>query len=420
MKFALFVLAALLGLFASTQATVFFKETFDSSWEQRWVVSDWKKSEGQSGKWGHSATQWYGDEEKDKGIQTSQDAKFYAISAKMTEEPFTNKDKDLVIQFQVKFPQKIDCGGGYIKLLPSNLDQKKFSGDSEYSIMFGPDICGTSTRKTHVIFNYKGTNHLIEKEIRCETDQISHVYTLIVHPDNTYEVRIDGQEKQKGSLSDDWKFLPDKEIKDPSAKKPADWVDEAKIPDPTASKPDGWDDIPAKIVDPEASKPDDWDDELDGDWEPPMIDNPEYKGEWEAPMIDNPDYKGPWIHPMIPNPDYYEDNNIYIREKLQYVGIELWQVKSGTWFDNIIVTDSVAEAEEFMKETWSSMHTAEKAMFDKLEEEKRKKEEAERAQAEKEREKEAESLETEENEDDLDDDLEDEFAEESVNEKDEL
>lgn len=32
----------------------------------------------------------------------------------------------------------------------------------------GPDICGYSTKKVHVIFNYKGTNHLIKKEIKCK------------------------------------------------------------------------------------------------------------------------------------------------------------------------------------------------------------------------------------------------------------
>ena len=36
-------------------------------------------------------------------------------------------------------------------------------------------------------------------------------------------------------------------------------------------------DKPQNIPDPDAKKPDDWDDEIDGEWEPPMIDNPDYK-----------------------------------------------------------------------------------------------------------------------------------------------
>ena len=47
-------------------------------------------------------------------------------------------------------------------------------------------------------------------------------------------------------------------------------------------------------MDANAKKPDDWDDEEDGEWEAPMIDNPEYKGEWTVKRISNPAYKGFW------------------------------------------------------------------------------------------------------------------------------
>lgn len=35
----------------------------------------------------------------------------------------------------------------------------------------GPDICGYSTKKVHVIFSYKGKNHLIKKEIKCKVNR---------------------------------------------------------------------------------------------------------------------------------------------------------------------------------------------------------------------------------------------------------
>ena len=54
----------------------------------------------------------------------------------------------------------------------------------------GPDICGPGTKKVHVIFNYKGKNLLINKDIRCKDDIYTHLYTLIIKPDNTYEVNI--------------------------------------------------------------------------------------------------------------------------------------------------------------------------------------------------------------------------------------
>lgn len=66
-------------------------------------------------------------------------------------------------------------------------EMESFGGDTPYSIMFGPDICGFSTRKVHVIFTYKGKNHLIKKDIKAESDQLTHIYTLVVKPDNTYK-----------------------------------------------------------------------------------------------------------------------------------------------------------------------------------------------------------------------------------------
>ncbi len=33
------------------------------------------------------------------------------------------------------------------------------------------------------------------------------------------------------------------------------------------------------VPDPDAEKPEDWDDDMDGEWEPPMVPNPEYKGQ---------------------------------------------------------------------------------------------------------------------------------------------
>jgi calreticulin len=158
--------------------------------------------------------------------------------------------------------------------------------------------------------------------------------------------------------------LPPATIKDPEAKKPEDWVDEAKIPDPEDKKPANWDDIPEFIADPEATKPEDWDDETDGDWEAPLVENPEYRGEWQPRMIDNPDYKGPWVHPTIPNPEYTADPNLYAHT-IGGVGIELWQVKSGTFFDSVVVADSREEADALLALKNKSSE-GEKAMKDQV------------------------------------------------------
>jgi calreticulin len=331
--FAVVLLCALVG---ASMAEVYFEDDFSQgSFGDRWVESTHKGSD--AGKWVQTAGKYPGDEAADVGIQTSEDLRFYQLSAEIDNE-FSNKDKTLVLQYSVRHEQKIDCGGAYVKLLPAGLDQQDFNGDSEYSIMFGPDICGTGTRKVHVILNYKGENHLIKRNIQCKTDEDNHVYTLIIEPDQTWRVLIDNEEAAAGDF-EEWDFLPSKTIKDPSVSKPDDWDDDEEIDDPEDSKPSDWDDVPAQIVDPDAEKPDDWDDELDGEWEAPLIDNPEHQGEWSPRRIANPSYKGPWTHPEIDNPDYEADDSIYAFASHKYVGIEIWQVKAGTIFDNFLVTD---------------------------------------------------------------------------------
>ena len=345
------------------------------------MPSNWKPA-SELGAWSHTVGEFNGGSSDDKGIKTSEDARFYGLSAPLA-TPFDSADKkDLVIQYTVKHEQKIDCGGAYIKLLPggSSFDADKFGGDTPYGVMFGPDICGSSNKRTHVILhsNKKDDNLLINKKVNTEDNQLSHLYTLVIKPDNTFDVLIDNKSVRSGKLEDEFDFLLPKEIKDPDQSKPKDWVDDKKIPDPDDVKPEGYDDIPSEIADPDATKPDDWDDEDDGEWEPPMIDNPDYKGEWKPKMIDNPDYKGPWEHPMIPNPEYEYDEEMYAvcKGSCTHVGFELWQVKSGTFFDDIIITDSLEEAQKFAEETFFKKKDKEKELFD---EDKKKKDEEEKA-----------------------------------------
>mmetsp|Transcript_58677 Transcript_58677/g.101056 ORF Transcript_58677/g.101056 Transcript_58677/m.101056 type:complete len:280 (-) Transcript_58677:248-1087(-) len=261
--------------------------------------------------------------------------------------------------------------------------------------MFGPDLCGYDVSRIHLIFNHKGENLLKEEDIKLDYDdknEFTHLYTLILEPDGTYQVLLDEVEKAAGKLSEGWAF-PSETVEDPAQSKPEDWVDTKKIPDPEDVKPEGYDDIPATIPDPEAAKPEDWEDEDDGEWEPPTIPNPEYKGPWKAPMIDNPEYKGEWVHPLVANPEFKEDATLPVRcVDCALVGFELWQVKAGSIFDDIIVTDSLEEAKAFAQETFFAKKDGEQKMLDDIEEEKKAaaKEAAEKAKAAKAEEKEAE------------------------------
>lgn len=208
--------------------------------------------------------------------------------------------------------------------------------------------------KVHFIFKHKNpkTGEYEEKHLKdapsARINKLTTLYTLIVKPDQSFQLLIDGESVKNGTLLDDFEppVNPPKEINDPKDTKPADWVDEAKIPDPKATKPEDWDedapfeivdseatkpedwldDEPATIPDPEAVKPEDWNDEEDGDWaaptvpnpkcqeasgcgkwQAPMKKNPAFRGKWSAPLIDNPAYKGVWAPRKIANPNYFED-----------------------------------------------------------------------------------------------------------------
>lgn len=330
---------------------VYFEEKFDSpEWESKWVHSAWKGGNGPAGKFEWSAGKWHADEALQKGIRTGKDMHYHGISSKLV-KPVSNKGKDLVVQFSVKHEtQEFSfCGGGYIKILPSEFDQENFGGSTPYKIMFGPDICGYDISRIHLIFGFKGENLLRNEDIKLEygdKDAHTHLYTLVLKPDNTYKVYLDLKEKSSGSLHQHWNF-PNKSSDDPADKKPGDWVDVKKINDPKQKKPDDWVEE-ERHRDPEAKVPEEWDEEEDGTWEAPMIKNPKYKGEWSTTMIDNPDYKGEWVAKQIENPAYVAD--VYAHEDIGAVGFELWTVNEGSIFDNILVCDSFDHAKKVGEE----------------------------------------------------------------------
>jgi len=354
--FSIFALCAL----AVSGAEVYLEESFDGDWESRWTTG--KSSGKEMGKWVVTPGKWFVNEAVEKGLSPSEDMRFYSITAPMA-KPSTSVAKPLVVQFSAKVQnhQYAFCGGGYIKLLPQGYKAATFGGDDEYHIMFGPDLCGYDVSHVHAIFNHKGKNLLKTDKVSLEysdKNEFTHLYTLQVNPDGTYEIFFDLKSKAKGNIRDDWDF-PKKETNDPDDKKPSDWVDEKEMDDPAAKKPDGYDDIPAQIPDPDATKPEDWDDEDDGEWEPPLIDNPEFKGEWHAPKITNPAYKGEWKPQTIPNKDYEEGVQLAAYESYG-VGFELWIVNNGTIFDNILVTDSLDYAKEQGEKLWRPTADGEK------------------------------------------------------------
>ncbi|KAF9126473.1 hypothetical protein BGW39_006593 [Mortierella sp. 14UC] len=222
-----------------------------------------------------------------------------------------------------------------------------FNGESEYAIMFGPDVCGAQNRG-HVIFHHNGKNFLTKKEFPVPKDTKTHLYRLTVHPD------------QKPIVSS-WRtigtFYAPRSIADPNAKKPAGWVDEERIVDESHKKPENYNQIPRTIPDPEATQPEDWDTEADGDWEAPR--------EWEPKMIVNHAYKGEWKAANIPNLKSKEDPHL-AHYRIGGVGLDLWQVKSGPIFDDIMVTTDKVVADKYLGQ-WKEKNVREKELVAEIE-----------------------------------------------------
>lgn len=389
-------------------ADLLFSETFESDpfAAGRWVLSSKDKYKDQPVKVMPSTTA-SPEFAKDNGVQLTQEMKHYGFGSVFSSPISITDKKNLAIQYEVKLDETLNCGGAYIKLLRDTNDLSILDNSSPYSIMFGPDKCG-STNKIHFIVQYQNpvTKEYEEKHfnetIPMRGDRSTHLYTLILYndEDNSFEILIDNKSAKTGSLLTHMvpAINPPKEINDPTDFKPSDWVDEEKIPDPLASKPLDWDeDAPRKIIDstavkpddwdetapltipdPNAVKPEDWDDEEDGEWEaplidnphcidkgcglwsPPMINNPDYKGKWTPPLIANPLYKGPWSPKQIPNPSYFtESHPMSHLSAMTAIAVEVWTINGGIHMDNFAV-GSKEEVYAFASQTFELKKAAEK------------------------------------------------------------
>lgn len=300
LSFAIFLSYASVARCDSTLPVsgLFFYETFDEG------------DPFSSGKWIKTKVEKYSDQpvlikpanspakgfEHDNGLQLSKDMKYYGLSTKFS-EPLTLKDqKEIVVQYELKLEESLSCGGAYIKLprATDTLDLELLDNDTPYTIMFGPDKCGTSNNKVHFIFQHQNPLNSAweEKHFKdtppIKTDKKTHLYTLVVKSDNSFEIYIDKMSVKKGNLLTDMEppVNPPKEIDDPEDKKPDDWVDEAKVDDPDATKPEDWDEEqPMKITDPKAVKPADWLDDAPADIPDPTASRPEDWDDEEVTLI---------------------------------------------------------------------------------------------------------------------------------------
>jgi len=312
---------------------------------------------------------------------------FYALH-KLLPETISTETKDIVVQFTARMPEQPTCGGNYVKLLPQMFGEGPFTTESTYVIMFGPEQC-SGQQELNIIIQHNGNDYFCKRRIPMTSDRLNHLYTLVLKSDGTYEVLIDEVSIVSGQVLDDWEFGEPKQIPDPNAVKPEDWDDRPAIANPEFIG------VPEYIPDPQAKKPEDWDEEEKGEWKVPEIINPILMA--IPPMIENPNFKGLWNAPLIDNPKY-DPNARHIFENVGAIGLDLWHLKGGSTFDNLLVTDSIEFAKKVAAEEWADDFKVELAEYlanaMKAAEEKA---EAEKAKAEKEAQEAAEKKAAEKN-----------------------
>ena len=346
-----------------SESPFFFESFEDPEWKSRWVISP-----ETNGKFETRETKGKDGIVKEKMLY-SVDNGNHAISH-IFPKSINMTGKEFVIQYELRAESKFGCSRGTIlklysdelfKFTPSNYLSRK-----SYALAFGHNECNG---KSKTRFNW-GHKNLRKKDSRGrywlelkqmarpkritmkQNDTLTHLYTLIIQKDASFQMLIDGVAMSKGSLVADTDFRPPvnppKMIDDPADKKPDDWDDRAQIPDPEivekmktippfiinpqkVEMPKTWQpNEPLYIPDPTAIRPPEWDEDFMGPWEVPMIPNPvcipsqeKGCGPYEPPFISNPEfiplrnikkiknpnYKGVYPRRQIPNPNYYEEKN---------------------------------------------------------------------------------------------------------------
>ena len=146
----------------------------------------------------------------DKALITENPASHYGI-ATLFDKPIDVTEKDLIVQYEVRFQRGLECGGAYIKLLRNGeiASAEDLTSSTPYVLMFGPDFCGPTNLVQVIIPHYNPVSkEWSEKRLRggprIVHDNLTHLYTLIIRRDDSIEILIDQINKFTGDLKTDF------------------------------------------------------------------------------------------------------------------------------------------------------------------------------------------------------------------------
>lgn len=181
---------------------VFFQESFgvEGSSDPATLLGEWTHVERGDGlkkddAWMVSSGKWSTDG-RDFALHTIRDHTQYSLHRPLQKPvrfcTHTGSEgvSEVTLQFLVKHEQRIECGGGYLKLLPPGAS---FDGPSfAHAVRFGSDICGTDTRDFIFELAVARVNAIgspgeytmyklkAEHRQKISTDRFAHVYTVVL------------------------------------------------------------------------------------------------------------------------------------------------------------------------------------------------------------------------------------------------
>jgi calnexin len=164
----------------------------------------WKKSK--AGKYANQAVQVavpaasVDGFENDKALILDVGNKHYGIFHEFSSPIVATKGKDLIIQYEVRLEEQHNCGGAYLKFprAQSGVSLANLDNDTPYSIMFGPDKCG-STNKVHFIVQVqnpvtkKWNEHHLKEVLSMANDKRTHLYGVHIKPNGSFDLYLDNK-----------------------------------------------------------------------------------------------------------------------------------------------------------------------------------------------------------------------------------
>jgi len=280
----------------------------------------------------------------DHGLLLADPAQYYAISAHLERSIWFDGSQPFIVQYEVKHEKPLGCSGAYLKLMAGGdgepFEQLRFNRDTPYSILFGPDNCGSG--KDQILFSFAhknpvtgkiGMKHLKNPPRTSGNTSLTALYTLAVETDQTFRILLNNEIVREGSLLSDFEpaVNPPEMIEDRDDVKPSWWDERELIADPTAIQSLG---------------------DEDPNWSPPLVANHKYNGQWSPRQIKNPEFL------LDKHPNRFQEVNA--------VGIEVWTLEGGIVFDNIILTHDRNMLSKFTAKTWELKRGMEEAELKRL------------------------------------------------------